>query len=252
MSTRNTGDLTHCYTHTDRIAVSWRDIEGLPAHTPVAGGVCQECADARPPVYRSVGVLKTWPDASMASGEPVWYQYPERTRIFPEDLYVHLSREYRYHGALPWTVLQHLALCVRLGHHFKVDAEAIPYIAAHDLHEAVVGDLATHLKNLIPIFKVIEDNWEAHIHRNLGLEHPTPNHIREAVKYVDNQALSLEMHMMGHALAEGVGERRGFVATEELRQVWGDVSQLSDGRCWAVLCNALPALSDEKDNRRCM
>ena len=51
----------------------------------------------------------------MASGEGVWFEHPERTRILPMDLRVHLSRLCRYNGALDWSVLQHLALCVELG-----------------------------------------------------------------------------------------------------------------------------------------
>jgi hypothetical protein len=199
----------------------------------------------RAPVLWGEGApaVRTHPDICMASGEPVWFLYPERTTVRPADLRAHLARVCRYNGALPWTDLQHLALCCEISARGYV-ADALPYVAAHDLHEAVVGDLPTHLKKLLPGWKAIEDGWEAHVHRSLGLAWPVPEDIRVTVKQIDRIALCVEMDGLGHVMAAGCAERRGVVVTEEMRSAFRAISRLTDDGCWRVLCRALPALGE--------
>lgn len=188
-------------------------------------------------------IVKDWPDICMASGEPVWFLYPERTRIRAADLQTHLARECRYNGALPWSVLQHLALCVELARHAAVAAAHLPYVAAHDLHEAVVGDLPTHLKRLLPAFAPIEDAWEAHVHRSMGLSYPPEPEVKAAVKRIDHLALALEMDRFGHAMAVGVAERRGLVVTADVRDIIASVANRDQAACWAGVAALLPALA---------
>lgn len=187
---------------------------------------------------------RDWPDICMASGEPVWFLYPERTRVLAADLRVHLPRVIRYNGALPWSDLQHLALCVGLADLLGFPTSARPYIAAHDLHEAVVGDLPTHLKRLVPAYKDIEHAWEAHVHRSIGLEWPVPEDIAWSVKRIDQVALCVEMDCMGHAMASGVATRRGVVVSPFMREVFARVAELSDEVLWERVCAALPGLSE--------
>jgi hypothetical protein len=187
-------------------------------------------------------VERAWPDICMASGEPVWFREPHRTVVRPADLRAHLPRVIRYNGALPWSVLQHLALCVELAEALGFPTPAVPYIAAHDLHEAVVGDLPTHLKQLVPAFRDIEDAWEAHVHRSLGLDWPVPEPVRASVKRVDQIALAVEMACMGHAMAEGVAARRHVVVLPLMREAFAAVAGLTDDARWRVLCRVIPAL----------
>jgi hypothetical protein len=189
-------------------------------------------------------VARTWPDICMASGEQVWFLEPHRTRILPADLRVHLPRVYRYNGALPWHDLQHLALCVDLAEVLGFPFPAVPYIAAHDLHEAVVGDLPTHMKRLLPGWKEIEHAWEAHVHRSLGLDWPVPEPIQASVKRIDAIALAVEMECMGHVMAAGVAQRRGVVLGVVARAAFERVALLSDDALWQVLCQALPVLEE--------
>lgn len=198
--------------------------------------------EAAVPSWAAPSAERTWPDICMASGEPVWFLTPDRTRILPADLRVHLPRVIRYNGALGWSVLQHLALCVELAERLGFPTPAIPYIAAHDLHEAVVGDLPTHMKRLLPAFKEIEDAWEAHVHRSLGLEWPVPESIRASVKRIDQIALALEMTCLRHAMAEGVATRRGVLVGEDMRVAFAMIARLDDDALWRVVCRALPAL----------
>jgi hypothetical protein len=189
-------------------------------------------------------VEKTWPDICMASGEPVWFLHPERTTIRPADLRVHLARVCRYHGALDWSVLQHLALCVELAERLDYRAGLVPYVAAHDLHEAVVGDLATHLKRLVPVFADIEHAWEGHVHRSLGLAWLPPQSIRDDVKHIDKIAIAVEMWGHQHVMASGVAERRGVTIIQPMYAAFAAIQRLNEDACWRVLCRALPALGD--------
>jgi len=142
------------------------------------------------------------PTGVTATGRMVWHEAPELTPVDLRDVFTHLNREYRYNGALNWTVLQHTALCVKLVAEVEreqfdgvIFEEARQYVAAHDLHEAYVGDVVTGLKR--PEFRAIEEAWEAHVHRSLGLTWPLSPALAEIVRLVDRWALAAEMLCIG-------------------------------------------------------
>lgn len=127
------------------------------------------------------------------SGALIDYIDVERTQVTDEDLQVQLSRLCRYNGAVEFSVLQHLALCAMMAKpHGPVVAG---YAAAHDLHEAYIGDLIGPLKlqpALRAAWKPIEDRWERHVHAQMGLPWPAQEQTAEIVKAIDIRALNVE------------------------------------------------------------
>lgn len=186
---------------------------------------------------------KTWPDICTASGRGVWFLHPERTVIDPADLREHLPRVCRYNGALPWSDLQHLALCVLLARCESYASETLAYVAAHDLHEAYIGDLPTHMKRHLSGWREIEAAWEKHTHESLGLRWPLDEHVKKSVKAIDKVALCVEMDRMGHVMAEGVAQRRGVTVDDGMRSVFNTVLRLTDSERWDILVEAIPSLT---------
>lgn len=130
------------------------------------------------------------------SGQPVVYADPSRTTVLWEDLEAALTRQRRYAGFIDWTIAQHLALCVLVANHLGYSQRLVTLCAVHDLHEAYVLDLPRPLKECLPGYGPIEDAWEEHVHRSLGVEPPTEAEHR-LVKVVDLRALALEMTVLG-------------------------------------------------------
>lgn len=126
-----------------------------------------------------------------ATGREVWYLEPARTEVVEWDLYLALSRQCRYAGAVEWTVLQHLALCVALAEPYGVEVQR--YAAAHDLHEAYVPDLPWILTRLLP-YKELGVPWERHVHEAVGLTWPPPESVEHRVHAIDRLAVWLEVH----------------------------------------------------------
>lgn len=165
-----------------------------------------------------------------ATGAEIHYLEPERTPIREEDLRVHLARVRRYAGAYEITVLQHLALCVELAQAAGASDCLLTYVAAHDLHEAYVGDLPTGLKQCLPDFQRLEELWEARVHHALGLGWPLHDKVAEAVKGVDHRALVVEMTHVEHPLLEIAAGQCGGHATEDEMRLGRRVLTTSRGR----------------------
>jgi hypothetical protein len=65
------------------------------------------------------------------------------------------------------------------------------YGLLHDAAEAIVGDMVKPLKDLMPAFKLVENQIQEHILRELGLW-PVPDRVQELVDYCDLFTLGLE------------------------------------------------------------
>lgn len=118
------------------------------------------------------------------------FQDPEGTiRGVPlNDIAWALSNIPRFGGhAFKWSVLQHSLLVSYLC--------PLPLKLAglvHDAHEALVGDIQTPLKQLLPDYKVLEDKVQAALLRRLNV----PLEDVKAVKPYDLRALYLETRMV--------------------------------------------------------
>lgn len=149
-------------------------------------------------------------DLHTATGLPLWYLEPHRTPVRPEDLRIHCTHARRYAGAINVPLLLHLAICVTIARSLGYPDDVIRAVAAHDLHEAYVGDIPTRLKRYLgESWREIEDVWERRVHAAFGLEVPTGD-IYNAVKHVDLMALELEMAIFKHPAAPMTAGRVGI------------------------------------------
>lgn len=143
------------------------------------------------------------PDMTTHSGEPMWFQEPEKTKINYNDIKFAIKRLARYNCQYDVLLYQHLYLCGRLSeHYYPGEILTKAYCVSHDLHETYIGDLPTGLKKYLPDFQYIEQLWELHVHEQIGI--PLYHCPHEKVKFIDRRALALEMYYIGHPGARDV------------------------------------------------
>ena len=169
------------------------------------------------------------------SGVSIYYGEPTRTRILEADLIHHLQ-DRRYNGAIDVSILQHLALCVRLARSRGYGEVQTACCAVHDIHEAYLRDIPAGLKQLLPDYRRLEEIWEAHIWNVAGLS-MTPDNV-EAVKRIDQLALVIEMEYHSHPL---LSVAEGYV---ELKAELGDARiigelDLRSGCEWGIISDAI-------------
>lgn len=153
------------------------------------------------------------------TGQPVKFLTPRNTEIIWDDIGFALGNECRFNGHVPWTVLQHTGLVIKLAQSSGYTKEEIAYTAAHDLHEAYVSDMVGPMKEVLTEWKRIEERWEKHVHTSLGLEWPVPAEIKEKVKHCDNRALVIEAKRADYCLADHIEKKFGRVTAAEVRLV---------------------------------
>lgn len=100
-------------------------------------------------------------------------------------------------GPWPWTVADHLLLCLELAQKVcPTDRKLHASVLVHDFHEAYIGDISNPLKRTISIvagkdvLKEIEGYLDAAIHEAIGFT-PEPDHA-DVVHEIDMLALSIE------------------------------------------------------------
>lgn len=135
------------------------------------------------------------PDIRLADGSAVWFAQPERSEPTLDALLIGASRLCRYHGHRPWTVLQHLWLCDEL--YVAVGDGADPtrrlQVLVHDLHKAVVGDVAGPMRSHLGLpLSALEWAWASRIHALVGLSLPVGRALLDLHR-IDQLALALEM-----------------------------------------------------------
>lgn len=156
-----------------------------------------------------------YPDMTTASGQNVFFSYPEQTKVLLEDLTIHASNICRYNGAIQWKLIQHLALCIDLAVDYQdylktyinykpvaINTINRGYVALHDYHEIYTGDMVTGLKAHCKDYSKIENNWERWVHKSMGLPKGHPVEDVQFVKLIDRAALCLEMSYLNHPAAK--------------------------------------------------
>lgn len=133
-----------------------------------------------------------------ATGKPVFFNEPYKTIIDPRDLYIHLTHQSRYAGAIHLPILLHLALCVKIAKALGLSHRLVALCAAHDLHEAYCQDLTSALKRTITGYIYLEDEWSKRVHEGISLDYPSAEEAEE-IKLIDLYALWIETLSMGFA-----------------------------------------------------
>ena len=179
------------------------------------------------------------PDYHMGvSGEPVYFADPSRTAVIWHDL-VCLDKQHRFLGQAGTRVLRHLGVCVAIAQKRGYPVRVVGLAAAHDLHEAYIGDFPGPLKRHLPRLAAIEDAWHAHVHRSLGLALPT-NEETALVKDIDEAALRVEAWSTGHAntaMLCGKDYEPNLVE----RGAWAAVHEMGPIEAFALVRNAVEA-----------
>lgn len=194
-------------------------------------------------------------DATTATGQPIWYAHPERTPVAPADLSIQLARICRYHGAVDVSVLAHLALCAELARALELPSSKVALAAAHDLHEAYIGDVHPRIKAMCRGWNELEAAWEQHVHRALGLAwRPLIE-----VLTIDVLALAVEARWKAHPAAVLIEQRMraGWEARPHLEArapTGGDIMDLgmtvadrvlplAAAAHWRIVSRAIPSLA---------
>lgn len=113
---------------------------------------------------------------------------PDKKLITPEVIAKALSKLCRYGGHCPefYSVAQHSVIC---SYEPGTPKDQMEFLM-HDASEAFVADLPRPIKNLLPNYKVIEDNLLNEIFNKFKLSFP----LSESVKAVDDRVLIREFN----------------------------------------------------------
>lgn len=131
------------------------------------------------------------PTILLASGRYFNFERPESTPISVKDIAHALSHLCRFTGHCRgfYSVAQHAVLVSHL-----VPPEHAYHALHHDDVEAVMGDMSSPLKRLMPEYKALEHRVEASILAQFGLPATTP----AEVKHADLVALRTEQRDLMH------------------------------------------------------
>lgn len=174
-----------------------------------------------------------------ALGHEINFLHPELYALNLEDIAIHTKNMCRYNGAINWRLVQHLALCYTLAAYDNIknnrnELYQIHYCAAHDLHEAIVQDVVTGLKKVLPEYQIIENKWEARIHDQLMMPLEAKDH--DFVKQIDMRALAIEMYMNRHP---GFDYLNAEPITQHEKNIYKSISMSSYDLLWSELRGAL-------------
>ncbi len=116
------------------------------------------------------------PYIDTTSGRRVYFLKPKPSQIDIEDIAEGLSKICRFYGHCTWySVAEH---SVRVSWILPPDLQLVGLM--HDAQEAIVGDMHSGLKQLIPQYKAIERRMEEVIARKYRLPFPHPPGVKVA------------------------------------------------------------------------
>jgi hypothetical protein len=175
----------------------------------------------------------------LRSGQLVDFAHPDLI-VLEADLVHGLSRSRRYAGVVDITVLEHLALCVRLAAiMFPGNRAVAAYVAAHDLHETYFPDIPRPLKMLLPEYARMEKHWEAHVHLQLGLLWPLNEVVHDHVHEIDFRAPAVEPTVWGHPHGDHYAHHHGGVPTESELAAAETVRWATPDENWQLVRDAI-------------
>lgn len=133
------------------------------------------------------------PTILLRSGQYFDFENPEGSEILISDIALGLSHICRFTGQCHsfYSVAEHSVHCSRL-----VPREHALAALMHDAAEAVMGDMSSPLKSLLPEYKTIEKRCEAAILQKFGITLP----LDPCIKWADRVMLAAEQRqaMLNH------------------------------------------------------
>lgn len=130
-----------------------------------------------------------------------YFDYNNITKesINVDDIIPALTRINRFmgHTSRPYSVAEHTIRCVKLAKKLGYTPRQQLLVLVHDFAEAYCGDVNTDLKNLLPQYKIIEEEIQNAVYERLEIEPPTPFE-EVKVKVVDLTMLVIEMRDITH------------------------------------------------------
>jgi len=117
------------------------------------------------------------PCIDMDSGKKVYFLHPKPDQIDINDLALGVSGMGRFYNQLHkwYSVAEHLVRCSWVSDDPKIQFCCL----MHDAHEAIVGDVQSFLKRLIPQYIAIEHGVERAVARKYGFPYPHPPIVKE-------------------------------------------------------------------------
>lgn len=187
-----------------------------------------------------------FPDVDMItmSKAHIWFNDPQKSEILVEDLILGLAELKRYNSTIPWTIGQHLAMCVELTQTTHPNPESyIGYVAIHDIHEVYTNDLPSGIKKYCLGYKAVESIWEEAMLDFYNLD-PESDAIAAIVKTIDEFTLLAEMEYHNHPGYETVAWRIGRWANSIEMAAIERVAALTQEECWQKVHCAIVQTSE--------
>lgn len=131
----------------------------------------------------------------LSDGQKFYYNHPELTNFTFENIIHGLHRQERFVGQLDnrWSVARHVLLVHQLVYNAESSEVELKQAIHHDDPEAILGDIPTPFKTLLPGYRDIYHCLEKVISKQFSI---TLNPLFDIVKQADSFAMCLEWGML--------------------------------------------------------
>lgn len=128
------------------------------------------------------------------TGKEIDYNNINSGDIDIDDIVPSITRINRFlgHTFRPYSVGEHTLMCYFLSRKLNLSPRMQMLVLAHDFAEAYCGDVNTDLKNLVPKFREIEDEFDQAIYSYIGIRPPAEEE-QYIIDSIDLTMLVIEM-----------------------------------------------------------
>lgn len=173
----------------------------------------------------------------LASGAKIDLLSPDPEEIHLEDLLQGVAGIWRFNNALtlmPWSVLMHTINMTYVAAGLLETKQTCKQILFHDLHEAIIGDITTSMKNAVPQIRGVDIIVQRAVFAKFSIPHP----YGDIVKDLDMKAARWEAEAgfthirdewtkkdlprltMGEEELFNKGKRLAKLDAENLKKLW--------------------------------